>query len=693
MKKDGSLLPPQCGTDQNELDVTQVAQYALYFTGYINAYSNAGLTPWAVSMQNEPENCKTTMPTTLMSATDEVALAQALKNAIPSSVKVLGWDHNWNDPDFVDALVASGNVDAIGYHCYDGTHYSNQTTSLPTYVTECSGFTASSASVAENLGWEVGNLLIGPLRYGSKGSIYWTMAQDPNGNPHLGGSDACQDCRGMITVNSDGSFEPSQDLYYWAQFSKFVPPGSVRIASNNSGNLSTVAFRNGTQNTLVVLNSATTQADGGAAGSDERNLRGHIVQWNGDTATQKTAWLVGSDGYRRWISDGSTYNCLTYDAGMQGPDLEASGALDKYINLLNVWAVCGAGTMGTNSELEVGTYLKTANGAILRLTGSGLRSYDSNGIAHWAPSGAGNRLILQADQNLVLYSGSTVVWASNTVGSGAIWLSMRDDGTFALFNAANQEVWASEVNAASYRGDIVQWSGDTATQRTSWFVGADGNRRWIPDIPTFQCLQAAGAGNPIAVSTDVLNQLPNLNNVWATCGGDKIGANGALQQGSYLQAGTYSLTLTATDLVLANSGTMVWHTGAGGVDLRLQTDGNMVEYAGEPGAATWATATNNSNPGYLILGSDGSLRLWDASGNNVWSRTASDVPVAPTSGYNYCGAENSNCTFVGSATVIFGVPSQYTYQNFTNGTPCTLAAFGHDPDAGVVKNCWYKLTP
>ena len=36
------------------------------------------------------------MPVTLMSATNEVALASNIKSALGSSVKVLGW--NWNDP-------------------------------------------------------------------------------------------------------------------------------------------------------------------------------------------------------------------------------------------------------------------------------------------------------------------------------------------------------------------------------------------------------------------------------------------------------------------------------------------------------------------------------------------------------------------------------------------------------------------
>jgi len=694
MKRGGSLLPAQCGTDQNEVDVTKVYQYAQYFIGYVNAYSNAGLTPWALSLQNEPENCKTAMPTTLMSATDEVALAGAIKSVLGNNVKILGWDHNWNDPYFVDTLVASGSVDAIGYHCYDGTHYSNQTTSVPTYMTECSGFTASSANVAQNLGWEVANLLIGPLRYGSRGSIYWTLAQDPNGNPHLGGSDACQDCRGMLTVNSDGSFEPSQDLYYWAQFSKFVPPGSVRIASNNSGNLSTVAFKNGNQNTLIVLNSATAHANGGVAGSDERDLRGHIVQWDGDTATQKTAWLVGSDGHRRWVSDGSTYNCLKYDAGMQGPDVEPGGALDKYINLLYVWAVCGQVTMGTDSELELGTYLKSTNGARLTLTSGGLTAVDASGTSQWAPGGAGNRLILQEDGNLVLYEGSTMVWASNTVGSGAIWLSMRDDGSFALFNKANQKVWVSQINPNNYKGKIVEWDGDTATQKTSWLVGADGNRRWIPDLATFNCLHAAGYGNALSLSTEVLSEIPNLDNVWAACGNtDHLGPNGALEQGANLISGNYYLGLTSTDLVLLQNGTKIWDTGHGGAELRVQSDGNVVIYDAS-GNATWSTGTNRSNPGNLILGNDGSLRLWDGNNNNIWSRNSSEVPVGPP-GYFYCANENSQCNFQGYGAVIFGgvEPSNYSGQIiFHNGTSCSNTSFPQDPDPGVAKKCWYLIT-
>ncbi|MCU1322225.1 MAG: O-glycosyl hydrolase [Acidobacteriaceae bacterium] len=630
MKNDGTLLPAQCGSDANEFNVFAHTQdYVNYFTNYINAYSSLGLTPWMVSMQNEPENCQTSMPTTQFSPFDEVTLGQAMKGKLPNGVKVLGWDHNWNDEHFVDTITSNNSVDAVGYHCYDGTNYNDQTQAVPTYFTECTGFTTGNANVATNLAWEVSNNIMGPLRYGSKGSIYWSLAQDPNGNPHYGGGAACKTCRGMITVNSDGSFVPSQDYYYWAQFSKFVAPGAVRVDSNNVGPLSTVAFHKGTTNVLVVLNSVQAQANGGNAGSDGRDLRGHMLQWNGDTHAQKTAWLVGADGHRRWIPDGSTFNCLKFDAGMQGPDDEASGALDKYLNLDNVWATCGSELMGTNSELEEKTYLKSAGGARLTLTGSSLGASDSAALNNWAiagQGGTGNRLILRADGNLVWYNGEipyNEVWSSNTSGSGAKYFVLRDEGSIALFDANNKEVWNRGLpNPAVYHGKIVQWDQDSAAQKSSWLVGFDGNRRWIPDLPTFQCLTAAGHGNSLSVTNDTLNKLPNLENVWATCGGTQIGPNGSLGFGANLTSGSYKLVLqTDGNLVEYNGTTPVWATntsGSSSAELRLQTDGNLVLYDAN-GTAHWATNTQNSTPGWLILSNTGTLNLYNGSGALVWS--------------------------------------------------------------------------
>ncbi|MFF4766219.1 hypothetical protein ACFY1V_06830 [Streptomyces sp. NPDC001255] len=622
-KRGGKLLGAECGTEQNELDRGKVNDYADYFAEYVSAYDKAGIRPWMVSMQNEPENCKTQMPTTLLNPDDEVALSKALKSRLPGDVGVLGFDHNWNDPDYVRTLTGQGKVDAIGYHCYDGTHYGAQTRSVKTLMTECSGFVDQSSDVAGNMGWEVANLLIGPLRNGSTGSVYWSLAQDAEGGPALSTPDACHTCRGMMTVGSDGSYTPSQDLWFWGQFGKFVRPGAVRVDSTNTGDLSTVAFRDGDTTTLVVLNSRT-HADGGAPGSSESDFRGKIVQYKDDGNAQKTSWLVGADGYRRWVSDLDTYSCLTDEAGKPDAGGQPGGTLDKYVNLKDVWAVCGASVMGTNSELETGTYLKSGGGARLTLGKDGkLVAKDASGTVRWTAPATGDRLVLQEDGNLVLYDGPSARWASGTDGKGAAWLSLRDDGTFILSTKADKTVWTSPVDAAAYRGQIVQWDGDKAEQKTSWQVGHDGKRRVVHDWDTFKCLHDAGEGDSRSVSSDTLDRLPDLTGVWATCGADRVGAQGSLEKGAYLKAGDYTLEMqTDGNLVEYGGGKAVWSTGTKGkgtVQLTLQSDGNLVAYA-DDGHAVWASGTKGKRPGWLVLGDDGSLRLYDADGKQIWTR-------------------------------------------------------------------------
>ncbi|HLX48992.1 MAG TPA: hypothetical protein VKS82_11720 [Streptosporangiaceae bacterium] len=52
-------------------------------------------------------------------------------------------------------------------------------------------------------------------------------------------------------------------------------------------------------------------------------------------------------------------------------------------------------------------------------------------------------LILQGDGNLVLYEGSTPLWASNTVGRGSADAIMQGDGNFVVYNSSGGAVWNS----------------------------------------------------------------------------------------------------------------------------------------------------------------------------------------------------------------------------------------------------------
>jgi surface antigen/chitodextrinase len=68
-----------------------------------------------------------------------------------------------------------------------------------------------------------------------------------------------------------------------------------------------------------------------------------------------------------------------------------------------------------------------------------------------------------------------------------------------------------------YVGHIVQWSGDKSPQKAAWLVGSDLHRRWIPDIATYNCLKSKGAPGPDVLPASVLDRLPDLKGVHATC--------------------------------------------------------------------------------------------------------------------------------------------------------------------------------
>ena len=61
-------------------------------------------------------------------------------------------------------------------------------------------------------------------------------------------------------------------------------------------------------------------------------------------------------------------------------------------------------------------------------------------------------LVMQGDDNLVVYEGGTPLWASNTVNDGAVKAIMQGDGNFVLYTASGSPVWASNTpgNSGAY---------------------------------------------------------------------------------------------------------------------------------------------------------------------------------------------------------------------------------------------------
>ena len=79
--------------------------------------------------------------------------------------------------------------------------------------------------------------------------------------------------------------------------------------------------------------------------------------------------------------------------------------------------------------------------------------------------------------------------------------------------------WAScpaTVSRAAYIGHIVEWVNGGRQPNTSWLVGNNGERYWIPNTSIFFCLVKKGYIDRGPQSSTVLDDLPDLGQ-WASC--------------------------------------------------------------------------------------------------------------------------------------------------------------------------------
>ena len=239
--------------------------YANYFIKYIQAMSAEGLPVYAITPQNEPLNPYNN-PSLVMTAAQE---ATFIKNNLgPAMVtaglttKIIVYDHNCDRADYpLDVLndaAARSYVDGSAFHLYAGdisalsqVHLAYPNKNI--YFTE--QYTPSSGSFAGDFQWHMKNVMIGSMRNYSKVALEWNLANDASFGPHTPGG--CTTCLGAITIAT--SINRNVAYYIVAQISKYVPPGSIRIASDNYGSLFTAAFvKPDGGKVLVVFNDNNT---------------------------------------------------------------------------------------------------------------------------------------------------------------------------------------------------------------------------------------------------------------------------------------------------------------------------------------------------------------------------------------------------------------------------------------------------
>ncbi|MCU7549701.1 glucosylceramidase [Chitinophagaceae bacterium LB-8] len=252
--------------------------YANYFVKYIQAMKAEGVTIDAITPQNEPLYGGNN-PSMLMTAMEQ---ANFIKNhlgpafqAASINTKIITYDHNADRPDYpltvLDDAGARQYVDGSAFHLYGGdisalsiVHEAYPAKHL--YFTE--QYTSSNGDFAGDLKWHLKNIIIGSMRNWSRNALEWNLASDPYYSIHTTGG--CTTCKGAITIIS--GVTRNVGYYIIAHASKFVPPGSQRVASNIEGSLYNVAFnRPDGKKVLIVEN------DGANAQTFNINFNGRRV--------------------------------------------------------------------------------------------------------------------------------------------------------------------------------------------------------------------------------------------------------------------------------------------------------------------------------------------------------------------------------------------------------------------------------
>ncbi|WP_224997143.1 glycoside hydrolase family 30 beta sandwich domain-containing protein [Cesiribacter sp. SM1] len=242
--------------------------YAQYLVKYIQGMAAEGIRIDALTVQNEPLHPGNNPSLLMLPEEQAVFIKNHLGPAFRAAnidTKIVIYDHNADRPDYPITVLndpeAKQYIDGSAFHLYGGSidalsQVHNAHPDKNIYFTE--QWIGAPGNFPQDLAWHTRELIIGATRNWSRTVLEWNLSSDPNLQPHTdrGG---CDQCLGAVTI-AGNNVTRNPAYYIIAHASKFVRPGSVRIASNMLNNLPNVAFKapNG-QKVLIVLNNSGTQ--------------------------------------------------------------------------------------------------------------------------------------------------------------------------------------------------------------------------------------------------------------------------------------------------------------------------------------------------------------------------------------------------------------------------------------------------
>jgi glucosylceramidase len=264
MKDSGTMVGGNFQSQNN-------AALANYFVKFIQAYQSRGIPIWGITPQNEPGYSNGNYPTAGFSPAQEADLignylGPALVQAGLGSVRLIGFDHNWDQVDYPTTLLSDTNASkylaGTAYHAYGGD-VSTQSTIEQQFPDKGIWFTEFTGMVGSSVGEDLKTFgathVIGNIRNWGRDVMFWGLATDAQGGPDYQGN-GCAHCRGTITIDG-GTITKNPEFALFGHLAAILEPGAVRIDSSVSGEIQSFAVANPDKSHGVFIcnTSGTTQ--------------------------------------------------------------------------------------------------------------------------------------------------------------------------------------------------------------------------------------------------------------------------------------------------------------------------------------------------------------------------------------------------------------------------------------------------
>lgn len=239
--------------------------WAEYYCRFIEAYEKEKIPIWGLSVQNEPEATQA-WDSCIFTAEEERNFVRdhlgpiLHKNGFADK-KIVIWDHNrdhlferakrvYDDPE------AAKYVWGTGFHWYDGDHFENLQLAHDVWPDKHLLFTEGCQEGGTHEGsWAPGERyarsMINDFNRWTTGWIDWNLLLDESGGPnHVNNL-----CSAPILIDTNtGELSYQNSYYYIGHFSRFIKPGSHRLAiSSSCDDVLTTAFLTPKGDVVIVV--------------------------------------------------------------------------------------------------------------------------------------------------------------------------------------------------------------------------------------------------------------------------------------------------------------------------------------------------------------------------------------------------------------------------------------------------------